>query len=212
MRDPCGPISMPSQKDLSRQEDIIRQKYQASASRFEAALNNIFKKYGKDFTGDADEIDLRTGEVVVDNGHLRSLEAADLWTELANERESVGEIDTFPISSTDRSPQGAIAVSQDRRKSPVLPRLSPSRRLSNLAIQDITNPRTTSMVGKGRRRRRDRPNPRLKVPETSGLRNRPRRETKPAERFVNLCFPNERSPNGTRREYLKSILVRTRPT
>lgn len=35
-------------------------------SRFEA----IFEKYGQDFTGIGDEIDLRTGEIVVNNGHL----------------------------------------------------------------------------------------------------------------------------------------------
>lgn len=35
-------------------------------SRFEA----IFEKYGKDFTGVGDEIDLNTGEIMVDNGHL----------------------------------------------------------------------------------------------------------------------------------------------
>lgn len=38
-------------------------------SRFEA----IFEKYEKDFTDVGDEIDIGTGEVVVDNGHIRSL-------------------------------------------------------------------------------------------------------------------------------------------
>jgi hypothetical protein len=35
-------------------------------STFEA----IFEKYGKDFDGVGDEIDLETGEIVVNNGHL----------------------------------------------------------------------------------------------------------------------------------------------
>jgi hypothetical protein len=35
-------------------------------SKFEA----IFEKYGRDFTGIGDEIDLKTGEIVVNNGHL----------------------------------------------------------------------------------------------------------------------------------------------
>ena len=34
--------------------------------RFEA----IFEKFGKDFSGEGDEIDLETGEIVVDNGHI----------------------------------------------------------------------------------------------------------------------------------------------
>ncbi len=39
-------------------------------SKFEA----IFEKYGRDFTGIGDEIDLRTGEIVVNNGHLLEME------------------------------------------------------------------------------------------------------------------------------------------
>jgi hypothetical protein len=39
-------------------------------SKFEA----IFEKYGRDFTGIGDEIDLRTGEIVIDNGHLLEME------------------------------------------------------------------------------------------------------------------------------------------
>lgn len=39
-------------------------------SKFEA----IFEKYSRDFTGIGDEIDLRTGEIVVDNGHLLEME------------------------------------------------------------------------------------------------------------------------------------------
>ncbi|KAM3065436.1 hypothetical protein ACMFMG_011445 [Clarireedia jacksonii] len=39
-------------------------------STFEA----IFEKYGKDFDGVGDEIDLRTGEIVVDNGHLAEIQ------------------------------------------------------------------------------------------------------------------------------------------
>ena len=38
-------------------------------SRFEA----IFEKFGKDFSGVGDEIDLETGKIVVDNGHLNSM-------------------------------------------------------------------------------------------------------------------------------------------
>ncbi|KAI0006511.1 hypothetical protein F4779DRAFT_632922 [Xylariaceae sp. FL0662B] len=44
-----------------------------SATRLKSAFESIFEKYEKDFTGVGDEVDLRTGEVVVDNGHLLSL-------------------------------------------------------------------------------------------------------------------------------------------
>lgn len=39
-------------------------------TRFEA----IFEKYGRDFSGVGDEIDLATGQVVVDNGHLLEMQ------------------------------------------------------------------------------------------------------------------------------------------
>ncbi|KAI1081966.1 hypothetical protein F5B20DRAFT_588078 [Whalleya microplaca] len=44
-----------------------------SATRLKSAFEDIFEKYEKDFTGVGDEIDLWTGEVIVDNGHLVSL-------------------------------------------------------------------------------------------------------------------------------------------
>jgi len=44
-----------------------------AAFKLKSAFERIFEKYEKDFTGVGDEIDLRTGKVVVDNGHLQSL-------------------------------------------------------------------------------------------------------------------------------------------
>lgn len=40
-------------------------------SRFES----IFEKYSKDFSGIGDEVDLMSGEIIVDNGHLHSIRA-----------------------------------------------------------------------------------------------------------------------------------------
>ncbi|KAI1451974.1 hypothetical protein F4805DRAFT_449290 [Annulohypoxylon moriforme] len=45
-----------------------------AASRLKSAFERIFEKYERDFTDVGDEIDLETGEVVVNNGHLLSLE------------------------------------------------------------------------------------------------------------------------------------------
>lgn len=39
-------------------------------NRLKSIFESIFDKYGKDFNGIGDEIDLRTGEIVVNNGHL----------------------------------------------------------------------------------------------------------------------------------------------
>ncbi|KAL2158461.1 hypothetical protein VTH06DRAFT_4227 [Thermothelomyces fergusii] len=49
-----------------------------AALKLKSAFERIFEKYGHDFTGVADEIDLRTGEIVVDNGHIQSLKDARL--------------------------------------------------------------------------------------------------------------------------------------
>ncbi|KAI1501171.1 hypothetical protein F5X99DRAFT_383590 [Biscogniauxia marginata] len=45
-----------------------------AATRLKSIFESIFEKYERDFTGVGDEIDLRTGEIIVDNGHLQSLE------------------------------------------------------------------------------------------------------------------------------------------
>ncbi|KAI1205436.1 uncharacterized protein F4807DRAFT_285107 [Annulohypoxylon truncatum] len=45
-----------------------------AASRLKSAFERIFEKYERDFTDIGDEIDLETGEVIVNNGHLLSLE------------------------------------------------------------------------------------------------------------------------------------------
>ena len=41
--------------------------------RFKSNLESIFDKYGKDFNGVGDEIDIVTGEIVVNNGHILSM-------------------------------------------------------------------------------------------------------------------------------------------
>src|SRR5450756_2287615 len=54
-----------SDPDADLQQKRARLDYKLK-STFEA----IFEKYGQDFEGVGDEIDLETGEVVVNNGHL----------------------------------------------------------------------------------------------------------------------------------------------
>ena len=44
-----------------------------AAFKLKSTFESIFEKYEKDFTGVGDEIDLRTGEIVVNNGHIHSL-------------------------------------------------------------------------------------------------------------------------------------------
>lgn len=41
--------------------------------KLKATFEHIFAKYGRDFADGADEVDLVTGDVVTDNGHLKHL-------------------------------------------------------------------------------------------------------------------------------------------
>ena len=42
-------------------------------NRFQATMAHIFEKYGRDFEGIGDEIDMMTGEIVVNNGHVQNM-------------------------------------------------------------------------------------------------------------------------------------------
>ncbi|KAF2400536.1 hypothetical protein EJ06DRAFT_433878 [Trichodelitschia bisporula] len=53
--------------------DDLAQKRHENDKRLKSAFDAIYEKYGRDFTNVADEIDLVTGEVVVNNGHLDSM-------------------------------------------------------------------------------------------------------------------------------------------
>ncbi|KAK7521739.1 centromere protein Scm3-domain-containing protein [Phyllosticta citriasiana] len=58
-------VDVPPDIDIERRQERNRQRMK---SRFE----RIFEQYERDFTGEDDEIDLETGEIVVNNGHLES--------------------------------------------------------------------------------------------------------------------------------------------
>ncbi|KAI9866675.1 MAG: hypothetical protein M1813_001227 [Trichoglossum hirsutum] len=54
---------------LSNQPEVQQLRFQSN-QRLRNSFEAIYKKYGKDFAGVGDEIDLETGRIVVDNGHL----------------------------------------------------------------------------------------------------------------------------------------------
>ncbi|KAI2628112.1 hypothetical protein GGS26DRAFT_561141 [Hypomontagnella submonticulosa] len=65
------PTQFDAKQDPLYQLDKGRAK---AANRLKSAFEHIFEKYERDFTGIGDEIDLATGEVIVNNGHLQSLD------------------------------------------------------------------------------------------------------------------------------------------
>ncbi|PHH71567.1 hypothetical protein CDD82_6443 [Ophiocordyceps australis] len=60
--------------------------------RFQSTMSHIFEKYGRDFEGIGDEIDMATGDIVVDNGHLANMR---------NEGDVGVPVDHDPISMDD---------------------------------------------------------------------------------------------------------------
>ena len=59
----------PYKRQRIRDPDL-KQRRARNDSQLKSIFESIFDKYSKDFEGIGDEIDLRTGEIVVNNGHL----------------------------------------------------------------------------------------------------------------------------------------------
>src|SRR6202035_2618654 len=57
----------------------------ASRNKLQSTWESIIQKYSSLNDDEADEIDLDTGEVVVDHGHLKSLHDSSLWDPLDSE-------------------------------------------------------------------------------------------------------------------------------
>ena len=99
--------SPPKRRRLSsdNEEEYIRPTRDHRSARrrlqkkFKSKLESIFEKYSQDFTDIGDEIDLATGEVVVDNGHLLSMEnETDLY---AQEDAESDDPDAGSVNSSD---------------------------------------------------------------------------------------------------------------
>ncbi|KAH0530571.1 hypothetical protein TsFJ059_005178 [Trichoderma semiorbis] len=66
--------SQPFEVEAKRDPDYKLSVERAYADqRFQITMAHIFEKYGRDFEGIGDEIDLVTGEIVVNNGHVRNM-------------------------------------------------------------------------------------------------------------------------------------------
>ncbi|GAB1311047.1 hypothetical protein MFIFM68171_01257 [Madurella fahalii] len=71
--------SRPEEVNARRDPGLRLERSRAFAAfKLKSAFERIFEKYEKDFTGIGDEIDLRTGEIVVNNGHIQSLKDAQM--------------------------------------------------------------------------------------------------------------------------------------
>ncbi|KAJ5802114.1 uncharacterized protein N7503_004564 [Penicillium pulvis] len=78
-------LSLPSgsPEEVTEEWDLQAARAQ-NDMRLKSIFEGIFSKYGKDFTDVGDEIDLQTGKIVVDNGHLSGMrEEVDIGDERA---------------------------------------------------------------------------------------------------------------------------------
>ena len=96
---PSGPsFQSPSLSTLAEDRHVSRQKLQST-------WEDIIQKYSALASDEADEIDLETGEIIIDHGHLKSLHDSTLWDPQDSERESENDesdveiIDRFPVKS-----------------------------------------------------------------------------------------------------------------
>lgn len=65
-----------SDYDMEEEDDpnlVLQRDRQANDERLKDRFEHIFQKYGQDFEDVGDEIDMETGEVVVDRGHLSGM-------------------------------------------------------------------------------------------------------------------------------------------
>lgn len=85
---------LPEEVNARRDPAVQLERSRAFAAfKLKSAFERIFEKYEKDFTGVGDEIDLRSGEIVVDNGHIQSLKDAQLGGAADEEEDGTGSGD-----------------------------------------------------------------------------------------------------------------------
>ena len=70
--------------------DQLHDKRARNDLRLKSRFESIFEKFSKDFTGVGDEIDLATGKVLVNNGHLITMQSEQDIEGLANEEDELG--------------------------------------------------------------------------------------------------------------------------
>ena len=78
--------------------------------RLKSRFESIFEKYGRDFDGIGDEIDLKTGEIVVNNGHIQGM---------TNERDTGGSgYSTKRLEDSDHDGHALVEYTQEHSDAP----------------------------------------------------------------------------------------------
>ncbi|KAL1954705.1 hypothetical protein VTO42DRAFT_809 [Malbranchea cinnamomea] len=94
-------MERPNKRARLFQDIDVEEARRANDLRLKSRFEDIFRKYGRDFGSVGDEIDLRTGEIVVNNGHLQ---------EMDNERDvSRGLWDDFHPDDDESTPENTLS-------------------------------------------------------------------------------------------------------
>lgn len=117
-------------------------------SRFE----EIFQKYGRDFSGIADEIDLETGEIVVDRGHIAAMtDETDPGQQLNPDsyrqldiRSAVNRLDPQNTESIDTNDDNA-----SQEQEPHLPAKSVNSHTAYQSLSNVSEDNITRFTTKG---------------------------------------------------------------
>ncbi|KAJ5936225.1 hypothetical protein N7454_005523 [Penicillium verhagenii] len=108
------PPDTPEEEKATEEWDLQTARAQ-NDMRLKSIFEGIFSKYGKDFTEIGDEIDLETGNIVVDNGHLSSMHEGDNGDEGAqrwlyeNDLSQEGDTDGDEIDEGQESSRGSYS-------------------------------------------------------------------------------------------------------
>jgi hypothetical protein len=74
-------LSLSPEPESESEDDSSHVDLQAARAqndlRLKSIFEGIFKKYGRDFTDVGDEIDIQTGDILVNNGHLHTIDEED---------------------------------------------------------------------------------------------------------------------------------------
>ncbi|KAF2485350.1 hypothetical protein BDY17DRAFT_293416 [Neohortaea acidophila] len=92
LKDPEDELGYNPQINNSGYDEQLRDDRRRNRAKLRNRFEHIFDKYGRDFDGVADEIDLSTGDIVVDNGHLKNMRhEADVGERIQSEAQGAEE-------------------------------------------------------------------------------------------------------------------------
>ncbi|KAJ4394076.1 hypothetical protein N0V93_003293 [Gnomoniopsis smithogilvyi] len=108
----------PEELNQRRDPSFVLAKGRAkAATQLKSRFEDIFAKYERDFTGIGDEIDLATGEVVVDNGHLSSMRSMKDWI-VDDDQDEDGEGDEDEHDQVEGEAEAEADAEETVRSSP----------------------------------------------------------------------------------------------